>query len=188
MVTENQSRGREEHCEDCGEKLPEKRQACRICGWRPGDEWLEPDVPKVPAGLGVRLMAGMVDWVLVCVLTFGIYLVLYIMLFYLNAQGQTPAQQDGRALASIGVAAMLTPWLYFALFESSSLQGSIGKALVGLRVTNLAGHRITFLHASRRHVAKVGTLTILSIGMVSILFTKRKQSIHDLLVGTLVTI
>lgn len=131
-------------------------------------------------------MAGMVDWVLVSVLTFGIYLVFYIALFYTNTQGQTSGQQDARALASIGVAALVVPWLYFALFESSSLQGSIGKALTGLRVTNLAGERITFLHATRRHLAKVSTLTILSIGMASILFTKRKQSIHDLLVGTLV--
>ena len=186
MVTENESIGTEERCEDCGEKLHAGSRACGNCGWRPGGDWQVPGSTGSPVGLGPRLLAGLVDWVLVGVLTFGIYLVLYIVLFYLSAQGQTPDQQDARALVIIGVCFLVVPWLYFALFESSSLQGPIGKSLLGLRVTDLAGNRVTFLHASRRHFAKLATLTILSIGMATILFTKKKQSVHDLLVGTLV--
>ncbi|MFT4709805.1 MAG: putative RDD family membrane protein YckC [Planctomycetota bacterium] len=186
MVTENESMGGAERCEDCGEKLPQGGATCGICGWRPDVEWRDPDSSGSPAGLGARLLAGMVDWVLVAVASFGVYLALYVALYVLNLQGQTPEQQDVRALQAIGVSMLLVPWLYFALLESSSLQGPIGKALVGLRVTDLAGQRITFLHASRRHFAKLATLTTFSIGMVTILFTKKKQSIHDLLVGTLV--
>ncbi len=51
-------------------------------------------------------------------------------------------------------------WIYCAAMESSARQATLGKALLGLRVIDLDGHRITFLQATLRHFGKI--LSILS--------------------------
>src|ERR1019366_9455083 len=48
---------------------------------------------------------------------------------------------------SFEIAAALIVLLYFACMESSTLQGTCGKILVGLRVTDLEARRISFLRA-----------------------------------------
>ena len=186
MNAENGGIDEIERCEDCGEPLATSSFPCTNCGWRPDGQDLGPECsePVAPSGLLPRLLAGMVDWVLVSVLSYGVYLVVYIALFYTNTHGHNHEQQDARALLSIGVIAWVVPWLYFASFESSSLQGAIGKSFLGLRVTDRAGRRIGFLQASRRHLAKFTTLVLGCVGLLPILFTERKQAVHDLLAGT----
>lgn len=76
-------------------------------------------------------------------------------------------------------------WSYFALFESSAWQATPGKRLIGLRVVDLQGHRITFLRASGRCLAR-GLSAILGIGYLMALFTRRKQTLHDILASCLV--
>lgn len=41
-------------------------------------------------------------------------------------------------------------WMYFAIFESSSLQATLGKHLLGLKVVDLKGQRVSFWRASAR--------------------------------------
>jgi uncharacterized RDD family membrane protein YckC len=44
-------------------------------------------------------------------------------------------------------------WLYFAGMESSPLEATIGKTFLRLRVTDLAGHRISFARETLRYRA-----------------------------------
>src|SRR4051794_30209317 len=53
-----------------------------------------------------------------------------------------------------GMGALLS-WLCFALMESSPLQATPGKAVVGIRVTDLAGDRISFGRSAVRQAAKL---------------------------------
>lgn len=46
-------------------------------------------------------------------------------------------------------------WLYFALSESSAWQATLGKRLLGLRVTGLAGQHLSFGQALLRTVIKL---------------------------------
>jgi len=78
--------------------------------------------------------------------------------------------------------------LYGALTESSEHQASLGKRAMGLKVTDLEGKRISFGQALGRSFLKeffsisvLGWLTFLAI-----LFTKKKQGVHDLMASTLV--
>jgi uncharacterized RDD family membrane protein YckC len=80
----------------------------------------------------------------------------------------------------------LVAWLYFALLESSSSQATLGKMVLGLKVTGLDGDRITFLRATGRYVAKILSALILLIGFLMVAFTEKKQGLHDLIAGTLV--
>jgi uncharacterized RDD family membrane protein YckC len=70
--------------------------------------------------------------------------------------------------------------------ESSSYQGTLGKMIFGLKVTDLYGNRISFERATGRNFAKILSAMILGIGYLMVAFTERKQGLHDLLAGTLV--
>ena len=77
-------------------------------------------------------------------------------------------------------------WIYFAVFEASRKQGTLGKLAVGIKVTDLNGNRIGFGRASGRYFGKYISATIIGIGYLMAAFTKRKQGLHDLMAGCLV--
>lgn len=77
-------------------------------------------------------------------------------------------------------------WLYFALQESSKWQATLGKRVLGLKVVNLNGERITFIRASVRYFSKIISRAVLMIGFLMILFTKKKQALHDKIAKTLI--
>jgi len=88
---------------------------------------------------------------------------------------------------AIAYAADLLLWLlYYALMESSPLQATLGKMALSIRVTDLAGQRISFLRAIGRNLAKIISGAILLIGYIMAAFTERKQALHDIIAQCLV--
>jgi uncharacterized RDD family membrane protein YckC len=81
---------------------------------------------------------------------------------------------------------LASTWLYEALLTSSSWQGTIGKRILSLRVTDLEGRRISFARSTGRFFGKFLSRMIMNIGFIMVAFTERKQGLHDLLAGTLV--
>jgi uncharacterized RDD family membrane protein YckC len=78
-------------------------------------------------------------------------------------------------------------WLYFALLESSEWQGTAGKKVLGLIVTDMAGQRVSFARASGRHFGKLVTSFIpLGIGYAMAGFTQKRQALHDMIASCLV--
>jgi uncharacterized RDD family membrane protein YckC len=77
-------------------------------------------------------------------------------------------------------------WIYYASLESSAWQATLGKKILGLKVTDLAGNRISFARASGRFFGKIVSGMILGIGFLMAGFTERKQALHDILAGCLV--
>jgi uncharacterized RDD family membrane protein YckC len=78
-------------------------------------------------------------------------------------------------------------WLYYAWFESSVHQGTLGKMALGLIVTDMEGRRVTFARASGRFFAKLITGMIpLFIGYIMAGFTEKKQALHDMIASCLV--
>ena len=78
-------------------------------------------------------------------------------------------------------------FLYCALLESSPWQATLGKRAIGIKVTNGRGERIGFARAAMRFVAKLLSVLTLFVGYLLIVLTRRRQALHDLLAGTLVT-
>ncbi|HUQ50977.1 MAG TPA: RDD family protein [Gammaproteobacteria bacterium] len=78
-------------------------------------------------------------------------------------------------------------FLYCALLESSSWQATVGKRAMGIRVTNRRGERIAFARAAVRFVAKLLSVLTLFLGYLLAALTPRRQALHDLIAGTLVT-
>lgn len=77
-------------------------------------------------------------------------------------------------------------WLYFALQESSQARATWGKRAFGLQVVDLEGGRISFARATGRHFAKWISSLILLLGYFMMLWTKRRQTLHDIMAGGLV--
>jgi uncharacterized RDD family membrane protein YckC/Tfp pilus assembly major pilin PilA len=86
----------------------------------------------------------------------------------------------------INLVSMLASWLYFALTQSSPAQASPGQRALNLKVTDLMGNRISFARASGRYFASLLSGLTLFIGYLLNLFTARRQTLHDLIAGTVV--
>ncbi|GBQ81161.1 hypothetical protein AA13595_0536 [Gluconacetobacter johannae DSM 13595] len=78
------------------------------------------------------------------------------------------------------------PALYFILFESSRLQATPGKLLCRMRVTDVQGARIGVRRAAGRYFGKFLSLLLCGFGFLMVMWTSRKQGLHDLLAGTCV--
>jgi uncharacterized RDD family membrane protein YckC len=83
--------------------------------------------------------------------------------------------------------AIVGGWLYHALLESSEWQATLGKKVLGLAVTDLAGARVSFARVSGRHFAKfISSFIPFGIGYILAGVTEKKQALHDMIAGCLV--
>lgn len=93
-------------------------------------------------------------------------------------------QGDAGALANVIV--FIVGWMYYASMESSNKQATLGKMLLGIKVTDKDGERIGFRKATGRHFGKIISGAILWIGYIMAAFTEKKQALHDKMAGCLV--
>jgi uncharacterized RDD family membrane protein YckC len=133
-----------------------------------------------------RVGAALLDWLFLglmqCVPAFGMGFV-----FVMLAGGDQDAAQAAMAAANVcsqllGFVIGLT---YYVVLETSPKQGTWGKQIVGIKVTDLQGNRITVGRAFGRYFAKIITGCTLGIGFLMPLFTEKKQTLHDMIAGCL---
>lgn len=86
----------------------------------------------------------------------------------------------------LGLVSTMIIWLYFTLLESSIKQGTLGKIVLGLKIIDYNNQRISFLRANTRFFSKYISAIIFMIGFIMIIFTSRKQGLHDIIAKTLV--
>ena len=91
----------------------------------------------------------------------------------------------GSILGLILIVTVLS-WLYFALMESSKTQATLGKMVLGLKVTDLEGNPISFARATGRYFGKILSGIIFYIGYILAGLTEKKQALHDIIAGCLV--
>ncbi len=134
------------------------------------------------AGFWKRVIAYILDGII-----FGF--LFWILAFLLGGSIFSMAPQNPASLmAFLGMYALIYPawWLYYALMESSSAQATLGKKVLGIKVTDLHGQPISFGHATGRHFAALITQLTFTIGYLMSAFTARKQALHDMVASTLV--
>src|SRR5436305_1791049 len=76
--------------------------------------------------------------------------------------------------------------VYSAVTEGSSLEGTVGKVLLGLHVTDLDGSPLSGRRSTGRAVAKAISLAVFPLGYAIVTFSDGKRALHDLLASTLV--
>jgi len=129
------------------------------------------------------LIIGAVSWIFIL----PILAVFGISMYSFKEAGMNPDDAELLILpiilasSSIGLLATVIQWLYFAIMESSKNQGTIGKMVLKIKVTDVEGNRITFAKATGRYFGKILSGMILMIGYIMAGFTEKKQALHDIL-------
>jgi uncharacterized RDD family membrane protein YckC len=90
------------------------------------------------------------------------------------------------AFMVVSAVAVLGPILYWGLMQASARQATFGKSLLGLKVTDSDGERLSLLRSLAREVAKYVSAIPMGLGFLLAAFTGRKQALHDMLVSTTV--
>jgi len=86
----------------------------------------------------------------------------------------------------ISIINFIVGFAYFAYYESSAKQATIGKQVMDIKVVDMDGQRLSFGKALLRVVLKIVSMIPLGIGFLLPFFTKQKQALHDLIGKTLV--
>ena len=174
-------------CPNCGQRVAETSSFCTHCGTNIAVAPAQP-VPlvtrqkKIYAGFWKRFAALFIDAIIIKVVG---SIIGFVIVYVIGMAGTIP--HTGHEPVQI-----LSLWdysfsvIYFVLMESSAKQATIGKMVLGIKVTDLNGARITPLRALGRQFAMGVSFVMLCIGFVMAGFTARKQALHDMLAGTLV--
>jgi len=93
---------------------------------------------------------------------------------------------DWLTLGVLLLASTITTWLYSSILQSSSRQATVGQRALGLIITDLDGNRISFARASGRYLATFLTSLTFGIGYLMVIWTKRKQTLQDMIAHTVV--
>ncbi len=76
--------------------------------------------------------------------------------------------------------------IYSIIMDCTSLQGTVGKQVMGIRVTDNAGNRITILRSLNRNLFKIVSYAIFGLGFLNVLADSKKRGWHDIVANTLV--
>ncbi len=150
------------------------------------------------AGFWLRFVAVIIDGLLLGAIQFiAIMPVLGLMSIGLatdiqnleSADETTIAPMVGQMMAMAGVTQIVfltIQTLYYTFMESSKYQASVGKIVLGLKVTDMNGGQLDFTKALVRNLCKIISSMILLIGYLMAAFTEKKQALHDMIASTLV--
>ncbi len=132
------------------------------------------------AGFWLRFIAAIIDSIIITIISRVIFVGFDTPAFSIE-QSYFDALNSPLTLMNT-----LLFWLYFAVLESSPLQASLGKYILGLKVTDIYGRRLAFLRATGRHFGKIISAFLLMIGYLMAAFTDQKQTLHDKMANCLV--
>ena len=143
------------------------------------------------AGFGIRLLAWLIDLlVLLFFLRFIIALIsdFFITFIFIYVSIVSADSSIVRFLSDfIGVfIGFSVTLLYFTLFWSSKFQGTPGKIVLGLKIVDVNGNKISYFTALIRYISTIISSLLLGIGYLLIIFDGKKQALHDKLASTYV--
>ncbi|HUJ29837.1 MAG TPA: RDD family protein [Candidatus Acidoferrum sp.] len=141
------------------------------------------DAPPAYAGFWPRLAATVIDACLLFTLFLPLALVGVVSARLTNPVGHDPGAV---ILIVVLLVALVVPFLYFGLMESSPWQATFGKKALGLRVTDAQGRRLSLARATARNLAKLLSTATVGVGYMICGFTHRKQALHDMAASCLV--
>lgn len=161
-------------CQYCGCELPNDAKFCNACG-KPLESSAVAKGTQF-AGFWVRFTAAMIDIVILLIPCL-------LVSFLLRA-----SFRHGNPLVDFANPIMSTAiwWAYSAVLQSSKWQATLGKKILGLKVCDYQGVRISFARASGRFFASYLSALLVGIGFIMVAFTRNKQGLHDFMAKTLV--
>jgi uncharacterized RDD family membrane protein YckC len=150
-----------------------------------------PAAALIYAGFWRRLWAAFLDGVVLWALSVPFIIMWLMPLTNVNME-QVEGLPSDQQMEIFGACLLywlvttLMEFLYFGLFESSRRRATLGRIALGIQVTDVHGNRIGLGRAFLRRIARILSVFTFGIGFLVSLFSKRRQTLHDLLAGTLV--
>jgi len=134
--------------------------------------------PQYFASLDVRLLAVIIDYFII----FAIYcLIATIVVLFID-------EKQLRIIVSLAGLAVIpvSKIIYSSIMEASARQGTWGKILMGIKVSDEKGAPVNFSRSLFRNLSKIISTATLGFGYMMGFFDKRQQCLHDKIAGTLV--
>jgi uncharacterized RDD family membrane protein YckC len=142
------------------------------------------------AGFGVRLLAWLIDSLILLFLSFITALIsgffIAFLLIYVSIVSANSSIVTFLSDFISGFIGFSVNLLYFTLFWSSKFQGTPGKILLGLKIVDANGNKISYSTALIRYISTIISSLLLGIGYLLIVFDGKKQALHDKLASTYV--
>lgn len=135
-------------------------------------------IPQYFAGFDQRWMASALDWFMVSlvIIFFGVIALLFT---------SDKSTQFIIVLSVLGIIPIVN-FIYHVVMEASPKQGTYGKQILKIKVTDMQGERIDFARSISRNLAKILSLLTLFIGYLYSFFNSKQQCLHDVIARTLV--
>lgn len=143
------------------------------------------------AGFWRRLVAAVLDQIILLVgrgVIYGIITLIVYAVLYLFDIKQFTIPVIAILAGCIFFLDIWMTWIYFALMESSSMMGSLGKLAMGIRVCGMDKRQLTFEEATVRYFAKLVSRLTLMIGYLLAAFSSKKQALHDFIGKSVVVV
>ncbi len=77
-------------------------------------------------------------------------------------------------------------FFYYPLLHSSAMQATLGKKLMGIKVTNSMGDPLTLPMAILRYFVEAASSCLCFVGHALALFSEKRQAVHDLVADSVV--
>lgn len=126
------------------------------------------------AGFSIRFAADIIDKTILIIASF---------IFDLMTNGAANADGFWYRLLFYYI---IIGFVYTTVMESSAIQGTVGKMLLGIAVTDTSGNRITFEQSAKRYFSKILSYITFLFGFFIAGFTNKKQALHDIVTKSLV--
>lgn len=189
-------------CARCHAEVPDDARFCQACGAQvdalPASMGTfvgsaAPAAEATYAGMWRRIGAWVIDGLLLFVVFLPFMLSFMVSRFGADLSGlelggdpTAAIREMARQMQPLSFTYALVAWLYFALMEASPKQASIGKMVVGARVTDLDGHRLSLWRSAGRSAMRYLTSALFPPLLIVAAFTRRRQALHDLIARSLV--
>lgn len=134
--------------------------------------------PQYFASFDQRLMAWAIDYFIIAV----IYAVILAIAVLLTEVQQIRLMLVAGALLLVP----LTKFIYNVIGDCSKTQGTIGKKLMDIKVTNDYGVKLNLAQSLVRNVSKLISNITFGFGYLYLFLNKKQQCLHDSIAGTLV--
>jgi uncharacterized RDD family membrane protein YckC len=183
------------YCQHCGSAHADDATFCPQCGSWVGGVGGLPTARATSryARFWARVGAQVIDQLVI-----GIPFNLFTSLFVNYTQPQVKTTIDATGKQTIHFTGdwgtfglvLLSSWLitlvYTTALISSPRQATVGKMALGLIVTDEHGDRVTPARALARYLANLLNVLTIGIGYLMVIWTPRRQALHDRVAGTVV--
>lgn len=131
-----------------------------------------------------RIGAALID-VVICIVPATLLLIIF------NGVVKNPSSFDASMIAGTNKVmgmffGLIVDMFYTITLTASALHSTLGQRIFGIRLAKLNGTKVTFETALIRYFVSLISSLLLKLGFLIAIFTEQKQTLHDLVAGTIV--